>query len=140
MVGRSERRRRWNGRRVLYLDRQMNNQATMGRGARGGGGRGGGAAAGGGKNPSRPPRFSKNNATQSQVIDQMLTFPSFEMSLLGQFKSYTRWNNQSTISHLSKRFNVSTCLRSIATRLFPIGRTDLFSPLFILLSLPSGCL
>ena len=57
-----------NGVRVLYLDRQMNNQAAMGRGARGGGR---GAAAGGGKNPSRPPRFSKNSATQSQVIDRM---------------------------------------------------------------------
>lgn len=40
----------------------MNNQTTMGRGGRGGGARG--------KNPSKPPRFSKNNATQSQVFDK----------------------------------------------------------------------
>jgi hypothetical protein len=43
----------------FYLDRQMNNQTAMGRG-----GRGGGRV----KNPSKPPRFSKNNPTQSQVI------------------------------------------------------------------------
>ncbi|CAF1360836.1 unnamed protein product [Rotaria magnacalcarata] len=42
----------------MMNDRQMNNQTTMGRGARGGTTRG--------KNPSRPPRFSKNNPTQSQ--------------------------------------------------------------------------
>ena len=42
----------------------MNNQAAMGRGARGGGARGG-------KNPARPPRFSKNSSTQSQVINQI---------------------------------------------------------------------
>ncbi len=40
----------------------MNNQTTMNRGGRGGG-------AGRGKNPSKPPRFSKNSATQSQVIN-----------------------------------------------------------------------
>lgn len=37
----------------------MNNQTNMSRG-----GRGGGRV----KNPSKPPRFSKNSATQSQVI------------------------------------------------------------------------
>jgi hypothetical protein len=37
----------------------MNNQTTAGRGARGGGRV---------KTPSRPPRFSKNSATQSQVL------------------------------------------------------------------------
>ncbi len=42
----------------------MNNQTTMNRGGRGGGG-----GAGRGKNPSKPPRFSKNSATQSQVIN-----------------------------------------------------------------------
>jgi hypothetical protein len=36
----------------------MNNQATVNRG-----GRGGGRV----KNPSKPPRFSRNSATQSQV-------------------------------------------------------------------------
>jgi len=49
---------------LFYLDRQMNNQTTMNRGGRGGGG-----GAGRGKNPSKPPRFSKNSATQSQVIN-----------------------------------------------------------------------
>jgi hypothetical protein len=43
----------------MMNDRQINNQTTMNRG-----GRGGGRV----KNPSKPPRFSKNSATQSQVI------------------------------------------------------------------------
>jgi hypothetical protein len=42
----------------FYLDRQMNNQTTTARG-----GRGGGRV----KTPSKPPRFSRNSATQSQV-------------------------------------------------------------------------
>lgn len=70
--------KRWDQVRILYLDRQMNNQATMGRGARGGG-----RGAAGGKNPSRPPRFSKNNATQSQVIDRIRRFPSLKISHSG---------------------------------------------------------
>ncbi|CAF1555143.1 unnamed protein product [Adineta steineri] len=45
----------------MMNDRQMNNQTTAARGGRGGGGVGGR-----GKNPSKPPRFSRNNATQSQ--------------------------------------------------------------------------
>jgi hypothetical protein len=42
---------------VLRLDRQMNSQTTMGRGARGGGRV---------KTTTKPPRFSRNSATQSQ--------------------------------------------------------------------------
>ncbi|CAF3909896.1 unnamed protein product, partial [Adineta steineri] len=45
----------------MMNDRQMNNHTAAARGDRGGGGVGGR-----GKNPSKPPRFSRNNATQSQ--------------------------------------------------------------------------
>jgi hypothetical protein len=96
----------------------MNNQAAMGRGNRG---------AGRVKTPSRPPRFSKNSATQSQVFNKTTYFSDKKMFIVGQFKFYTRWNNQSTISHIPNWPYVSTCLWFISTRFFTTGMKISFS-------------
>lgn len=97
----------------------MSNQATtmQAPGAAAKGGKGGATRM---KNPLRPPRFSKNTngASQSQVDLSSFDLCHSILLLLGQSKSNTRWNNQSTLSNFTDGSYVSNYLRSFSTRLF----------------------